>query len=194
MPRTVFVPGAGGGMGSGERCRFCDADLTASNRAYSSPDGTAPLDGVCTSEECVDKMVACCRAVKACGHACGGVCGEEKHFPCNHGCDPGWTAADGARDCSICMDAVRAGLRDGTLDAVATDHAPHTQEDKEMPFDSAPPGMLGLEYALAVGRARGVAPLHLALVDHNHVSMVTHFNTEEQFLGEQILAFFERAG
>lgn len=54
--------------------------------------------------------------------------------------------------------------------------------------------LYGLEYALAVGRARGVAPLHLALADHNHVSMVTHFNTEEQFLGEQILAFFERAG
>ena len=48
------------------------------------------------------------------------------------------------------VDAVRAGLRDGTLDCVATDHAPHTQEDKEKPFDAAPPGMLGLEYALAV--------------------------------------------
>ena len=48
------------------------------------------------------------------------------------------------------VDAVRAGLRDGTLDAVGTDHAPHTQEDKEMPFDAAPPGMLGLEYALAI--------------------------------------------
>jgi len=48
------------------------------------------------------------------------------------------------------VDAVRAGLRDGTLDAVGTDHAPHTQEDKEKPFDSAPPGMLGLEYALAI--------------------------------------------
>ncbi|MEI7782959.1 MAG: alpha/beta hydrolase [Betaproteobacteria bacterium] len=53
--------------------------------------------------------------------------------------------------------------------------------------------LYGLEYALAMGRARAVAPLHLALADHNHVSMVTHFNTEEQFLGEQILAFFERA-
>jgi len=48
------------------------------------------------------------------------------------------------------VEAVRAGLRDGTLDVVATDHAPHTQEDKEKPFDSAPPGMLGLEYALAI--------------------------------------------
>ena len=53
--------------------------------------------------------------------------------------------------------------------------------------------LYGLEYALAVGQSRGVAPLHLALADHNHMSIVTHFNTGEQFLGEQILAFFERA-
>jgi dihydroorotase len=45
---------------------------------------------------------------------------------------------------------VRAGLRDGSIDAIATDHAPHPQEDKERPFDQAPPGMLGLETALAV--------------------------------------------
>jgi dihydroorotase len=46
--------------------------------------------------------------------------------------------------------AVRAGLADGTIDCIATDHAPHTQEAKEAPFDSAPPGMLGLETALAL--------------------------------------------
>lgn len=46
--------------------------------------------------------------------------------------------------------AVRAGLADGTIDAIATDHAPHTQEDKERPLDSAPPGMLGLETALGL--------------------------------------------
>ena len=44
--------------------------------------------------------------------------------------------------------AVRQGLADGTVDAVATDHAPHLQEAKEAPFDEAPPGMLGLETAL----------------------------------------------
>lgn len=47
-------------------------------------------------------------------------------------------------------DAIRAGLADGSLDAIATDHAPHTPESKELPFDQAPPGMLGLEYALAL--------------------------------------------
>jgi dihydroorotase len=46
--------------------------------------------------------------------------------------------------------AVKAGLADGTLDAIATDHAPHAPEDKERPFDHAPPGMLGLETALAL--------------------------------------------
>jgi dihydroorotase len=46
--------------------------------------------------------------------------------------------------------AVRAGLADGTIDAIATDHAPHTQEAKEQAFDEAPPGMLGLETALAL--------------------------------------------
>jgi dihydroorotase len=46
--------------------------------------------------------------------------------------------------------AVRAGLADGTIDAIATDHAPHTTDSKERPFDDAPPGMLGLETAYAL--------------------------------------------
>jgi dihydroorotase len=48
------------------------------------------------------------------------------------------------------VDAVRAGLADGAIDAIATDHAPHTPETKDLPFDQAPPGMLGLETALAL--------------------------------------------
>jgi dihydroorotase len=46
--------------------------------------------------------------------------------------------------------AVRAGLADGTIDAVATDHAPHAVEDKESEWAQARPGMLGLEHALSV--------------------------------------------
>jgi dihydroorotase len=46
--------------------------------------------------------------------------------------------------------AVKAALADGIIDAIATDHAPHTQESKEAPFDEAPPGMLGLETAVAL--------------------------------------------
>lgn len=47
--------------------------------------------------------------------------------------------------------AVKEGLASGVIDAIATDHAPHAPETKELPFDQAPPGMLGLEYALALG-------------------------------------------
>lgn len=46
--------------------------------------------------------------------------------------------------------ALRAGLLDGTIDAVATDHAPHAHHTKQVPLDAAPPGMLGLETALGV--------------------------------------------
>ncbi len=48
------------------------------------------------------------------------------------------------------VDAVRRGVAHGWVDAVATDHAPHTPETKELPFDQAPPGMLGLETALGL--------------------------------------------
>ena len=48
------------------------------------------------------------------------------------------------------IEALREALVDGTIDIVGTDHAPHTQEDKDHPFDVASPGMLGLEEALAV--------------------------------------------
>jgi dihydroorotase len=46
--------------------------------------------------------------------------------------------------------AVVAGLCDGTLDAIATDHAPHAPESKDVPFDQAPPGILGLQTALPI--------------------------------------------
>jgi dihydroorotase len=48
------------------------------------------------------------------------------------------------------IEALHEGLRDGTVDAIATDHAPHAAHTKEMPLDEAPPGMLGLETALGV--------------------------------------------
>ncbi len=46
--------------------------------------------------------------------------------------------------------AIKAGLADGTIDAIATDHAPHPPEAKEAPLDQAPPGMLGLQTALSL--------------------------------------------
>ncbi len=48
------------------------------------------------------------------------------------------------------IDAIKAGLADGTIDAIATDHAPHAAHTKEAPLDEAPPGMLGLETAFAL--------------------------------------------
>ena len=48
------------------------------------------------------------------------------------------------------IQALKVGLLDGTIDAVATDHAPHARRDKELTLDQAPPGMIGLETALGV--------------------------------------------
>lgn len=55
--------------------------------------------------------------------------------------------------------AVREGLADGTIDAIATDHAPHVPDSKERPLDEAPPGMIGLETALGVSIAHLDMPL-----------------------------------
>jgi dihydroorotase len=47
-------------------------------------------------------------------------------------------------------DALRRAVADGTIDAIATDHAPHAVEEKDAEFDRSPPGTIGLETALAV--------------------------------------------
>ena len=63
------------------------------------------------------------------------------------------------------IEALKAGLLDGTIDAIATDHAPHVRRDKELPLDQAPPGMLGLETALGVTcAALDLDPLAIAQV------------------------------
>ncbi len=46
--------------------------------------------------------------------------------------------------------AVKKGLSDGTIDAIATDHAPHSAEEKDLEFDFAASGMIGLEFALSL--------------------------------------------
>ena len=48
------------------------------------------------------------------------------------------------------VDAVIRGLQDGTIDVIATDHAPHSREEKSRPLEKAPSGMVGLETSLAV--------------------------------------------
>ncbi|MEO7804206.1 MAG: dihydroorotase [Actinomycetota bacterium] len=63
------------------------------------------------------------------------------------------------------VEALRVALADGTIDAIATDHAPHSPEEKESEFESAPPGMLGLETALGVCITGLVEPGVLTLLD-----------------------------
>ncbi|MEA2557941.1 MAG: dihydroorotase, partial [Actinomycetota bacterium] len=59
--------------------------------------------------------------------------------------------------------ALVAGLADGTIDAIATDHAPHAVEEKEAEFDLSPPGTIGLETALAAVLTHAVRPGHLTM-------------------------------
>lgn len=58
--------------------------------------------------------------------------------------------------------AVIEGLKDGTIDVIATDHAPHAPHEKEQEFDRAPFGIIGLETAFS---------LSLALVREGHLSL-----------------------
>lgn len=81
--------------------------------------------------------------------------------------------------------ALRAGVADGTIDAIATDHAPHPRRDKELSLDLAPPGMLGLETALGVAlsvldigltnlvRLMSINPARIAGIDDRHGRDVT---------------------
>ncbi len=48
------------------------------------------------------------------------------------------------------VDAIKEGLRDGTIDVIATDHAPHHRDEKLREFDKAPSGISGLETALSL--------------------------------------------
>lgn len=56
------------------------------------------------------------------------------------------------------VEAIKQGLKDGTIDCIATDHAPHTYEDKEVEYDAAPPGMIGLETAFGLVMKELVVP------------------------------------
>ena len=63
--------------------------------------------------------------------------------------------------------ALIEGLKDGTIDVIATDHAPHSREEKEQPFAEAPSGIIGLETALPLAVTN--------LVKAGHVSYLTLF-------------------
>ena len=63
----------------------------------------------------------------------------------------------GAEDVAACI----AGVVDGTIDCLATDHAPHTQEEKDLEFEKAPFGIVGLETALPLYAKALVEPGHV---------------------------------
>lgn len=61
--------------------------------------------------------------------------------------------------------AIIEGLKDGTIDLIATDHAPHSEEEKNRPFTEAPSGITGLETSLGLGIMNLVKPGHLTLME-----------------------------
>lgn len=61
--------------------------------------------------------------------------------------------------------AIIQGLKDGTIDIIATDHAPHTKEEKDRPFTKAPSGITGLETSLALGITNLVKKGHLTMTE-----------------------------
>lgn len=61
--------------------------------------------------------------------------------------------------------AIIEGLKDGTIDIIATDHAPHSDEEKEKEFLEAPSGIIGLETAFALGMTNLVKKGHLSLME-----------------------------
>jgi dihydroorotase len=64
------------------------------------------------------------------------------------------------------VDAIRQGLKDGTLDVIASDHAPHSSLEKDVEFDNAAFGMIGLETSL---------PLTLSLVSEGVLTLLQAF-------------------
>ncbi|MGN0480616.1 MAG: dihydroorotase [Lachnospiraceae bacterium] len=61
-------------------------------------------------------------------------------------------------------DAIIEGIKDGTIDMIVTDHAPHSKEEKEKPLAGAPSGITGLETSLGLGIKSLVMPGHITLL------------------------------
>lgn len=60
--------------------------------------------------------------------------------------------------------AIIEGLKDGTIEVIATDHAPHAKDEKDRPFAETPSGIIGLETAFSLGLMNLVEPGHLTLL------------------------------
>ena len=63
------------------------------------------------------------------------------------------------------MNAVIKGLADGTIDCIVSDHAPHAVEEKELEFDYAPFGLVGLETSVGLAISRLIAEKRLSWID-----------------------------
>ncbi len=69
-------------------------------------------------------------------------------------------------------DAIIEAVKDGTIDCIASDHAPHAEHEKEVEFDVAPPGSLGLETTLGILLTHMVKPGHITLAEA--LALITH--------------------
>jgi dihydroorotase len=80
------------------------------------------------------------------------------------------------------IDAIKEGLRDGTIDVIATDHAPHSLDEKEVDYIQAPFGIVGLETAIGLAMTELVLPGILTLSQ-----MVEKFSTApRRIIGREI--------
>ena len=75
-----------------------------------------------------------------------------------HGLDPATSKMNPPLRAASDRAALVEALADGTLDCIATDHAPHRSDEKEQPFEAAPNGVIGLETAFAAVYTHLVAP------------------------------------
>lgn len=68
--------------------------------------------------------------------------------------------------------ALIEGLKDGTIDCIASDHAPHAAQEKQVEFEQAPPGAIGLETTFSIIMTHLVKPGHLDLT--GALALITH--------------------
>jgi dihydroorotase len=69
-------------------------------------------------------------------------------------------------------EAIIEGLKDGTIDCIASDHAPHAAQEKQVEFDQAPPGAIGLETTFSILMTHIVRPGHMSLCEA--LSLITY--------------------
>ncbi len=80
------------------------------------------------------------------------------------------------------VDAIKEGLRDGTIDVIATDHAPHSLDEKEVDYIQAPFGIVGLETAIGLSISELVEKKYLTIVQ-----LVEKFSTNpRKIIGKDI--------